>query len=192
METSRVERPEQLTLEVGRWSASVTSIAVAVVFVLVVGMLANSVRKNHDRAEDWRRRAVAAEEVAGGLRVVLGERSQALNQRTRQANAMVDTLASSRGALRESKVSVGALTRRQRELASEKARAETERRNLQAQRAALAAVASALSACSQGLGAVVTEAQHGKPKAVLATAEPYLAQCSRARARLGTVLKQVG
>jgi hypothetical protein len=192
MDTSRVERPEQLTLEVGRWSASVTSIAVTIVFVLVVGMLFNSVRKNHDRAEDWRQRAVAAEEVAGGLRVVLAERSRALNQRTRQANAMVDTLASSRGALRQSKVSVGALTQRQRQLANEKARAETERRKLQAQRAALASVASALSFCSEGLGRVVGNAQRGKPKAELARAEPLLTQCSRARARLSTVLEHAG
>ena len=192
MQSSRVERPEQLTLEVGRYSASVTSIAVTLVFVLVVGMLANSVRKNNDRAEDWRRRAVAAEEVAGGLRVVLAERSQALNRRTRQANLMVDTLASSRGALRSSKATLGALTRRLQALAGEKARGETERRQLQAQRTALASVASALSACSQGLDTVVTRAQEGKPKAVLATAEPYLAQCTRARARLGTVTKQAG
>src|SRR6476469_3308386 len=120
MQSTRVERPEQLTLEVGRWSVSVTTLAVTVVFVLVVGMLFNSVRTNNGRAEDWRRRAVAAEEVAGGLRVVLADRSRALNQRTRQANLMVDALASSRGALRQSKVSVGALTRRQRELANEK------------------------------------------------------------------------
>lgn len=192
MQSSRVERPEQLTLEVGRWSVSVTTLAVTVAFVLVVGMLANSVRTNNGRAEDWRRRAVAAEEVAGGLRVVLADRSRALNQRTRQANLMVDALASSRGALRESKVSVGALTRRQRQLASEKARAETERRKLQAQRAALASVASALSACSLGLESVITGAQRGKPKAVLATAEPRLARCTHARARLGTVLKQAG
>ena len=167
-------------------------LAVAVAFVLVVGMLANSIRTNNGRAEDWRRRAVAAEEVAGGLRVVLADRSRALNQRTRQANLMVDALASSRGALRESKVSVGALTQRQRQLANEKARAETVRRKLQAQRAALASVASALGACSLGLESVVTNAQRGKPKAVLATAKPRLAQCSRARARLGTVLKQAG
>ena len=192
MQSSRVERPEQLTLEVGRFSASVTSIVVTLVFVLVVGMLANSVRKNNDRAEDWRRRAVAAEEVVGGLRVVLAERSRTLNQRTRQANVLVDTLASSRGALRETKGSVDALTRRQRQLASEKARAEAERQALRAQRAALVSTASALSACSRGLATVVTEARRGKPKVVLATAEPQLAQCGRAQARLGTVLKQVG
>jgi hypothetical protein len=190
MQSSRVERPEQLTLEVGRYSASVTSIAVTIVFVLVVGMLANSVRKNNDRADDWRRRAVAAEEVVGGLRVVLAQRSQALNQRTRQANELVSVVATSRGALRRTKSSVGALTQRQRQLASAYARAESERRTLAAQRAALASVASALSACSQGLAGIVAEAQRGKPKAVLGTAEPQVAQCSRARARLSTVLER--
>jgi chromosome segregation ATPase len=192
MQSSRVERPEQLTLEVAGYSASVISIAVTLVFVLVVGMLLNSNRTNNGRAEDWRRRAVAAEEVAGGLRVVLAERSQALNQRTRQANALVDTLASSRGALQDTKVSVSALTRRQRQLASQKAQAETERRQLQAQRAALAGVASALSTCSQSLAVAVAEAQRGKPKVVLAAAQPEVAECSRARARLSTVLKQAG
>ena len=190
MQSTRVERPEQLTLEVGRFSASVTSIVVGVAFVLVVGMLANSVRTNNGRAEDWRRQAVAAEEVAGGLRVVIADRSRALNQRTRQANMLAATLASSRGALRQSKSSVGTLTRQQRQLARDFALAETGRRKLQARRAALASVGSALSACSQGLGSIVTRAQRGKPKAVLATAGPRLAQCSRARARLGTLLEK--
>ena len=104
---SQVERPEQLTLEVGRWSASVMSIAVTVVFVLVVGMLAKSNWANNGRAEDWRARAIVAEEAAGGLRVVLADRSRTLNQRTRQANALIETLASSRGALRQTKSSVG-------------------------------------------------------------------------------------
>src|SRR6185436_12427162 len=103
MQSSRAERPEQLMLEVGGYSASVISIAVTLVFVLVVGMLLNSVRTNNSRAEDWRRRAVAAEEVAGGLRIVIAERSQALNQRTRQANVLATTLATNRGALRQTK-----------------------------------------------------------------------------------------
>ena len=190
MRSSRVERPEQLTLEVGGYSASVMSIAVGVVFFLVVVMLLNSTRTNNARADDWRRRAVAAEEVAGGLRVVLAERSRTLNQRTRQANILIDTLASSRGALRSTKVSLGALSARQRQLASQTARTEAERRKLQAQRAALASVASALSACSQALAGVVSDAQRGQPKAALAKAEPHIAKCSRAQARLGTVLKQ--
>lgn len=185
MNSTRVERPEQLTVEVGRWSASVTSIVVTLVFVLVVGMLANSVRANNGRAEDWRRRAVAAEEAVGGLRVVLADRSKALNQRTRQTNLLIGTLASSRGALRETKVNLGALERRERRLASEKARAELDRREL-------VSAASALSSCSQGLATVVADARRGKPKVVLARGEPHLAQCSRARARLGAVLRRVG
>ena len=131
-------------------------------FVLVVGMLLNSARTNNGRAEDWRRRAVAAEEVAGGLRVVLAERSRTLNQRTRQANILIDTLASSRGALRETKVNLGALTARQRQLASQTARTEAERRKLQAQRAALVSVSSALSACSQGLASLVARGSDRK------------------------------
>jgi chromosome segregation ATPase len=189
MQSSRVERPEQLALEVGRWTVSLTTIAVTVVFVLVVGMLLNSVRTNNGRAEDWRRRAVAAEEVSGGLRVVIADRSRALNQRTRQANVLAATLASNRGALRQTKSRAGALAQQQRQLAGDFAQAETARRKLAAQRAALASVASALSACSQGLQSVVAAAERGKPKAELAKAQPYLAQCDRARMRLGATLK---
>jgi hypothetical protein len=49
-----------------------------------------------------------------------------------------------------------------------------------------------LSACSQGLQSVVTAAQNGKPQAEFAKAQPFLAQCSRARARLGAVREGAG
>jgi chromosome segregation ATPase len=180
MQTSRVERPEQLTIEVGRWSASLTTIAVTLVFVLVVGMLANSVRKNNGRAEDWHRRAVAAEEIVGGLKVVIAERSRALNERTRQANQLVATVHSSRGA-------VGTLTRRQRQLATDKARVEAELRKLRAQRSALQSVASALSTCSQGLESLASR----KPKVKPATARSSIARCDRAQASFRAVLEQL-
>lgn len=192
MQSTRVERPEQLALEIGRWSVRVTTLAVTVVFVLVVGMLLSSNRQNNKRAEDWRHRAVAAEEVAGGLRVVIADRSKILNQRTRQANVLAATLASSRGKLRQSKSRAGALAQQQRQLASDFAQAETARRKLSAQRAALASVASSLSACSQGLQSVVAAAQNGKPKAELAKAQPFLTRCNRARARLGAVRETAG
>jgi chromosome segregation ATPase len=184
MQSSRVERPEQLTIEVGRWSASLTTIAVTIVFVLVVGMLANSVRKNNGRAEDWHRRAVAAEEIVGGLRVVLAERSQALNERTRQANQLAATLAPIRGALRETKSSVGSLTRRQRQLATDKARVEAELRHLRA----LRSVATALSACSQSLESLAT----AKPRPKPATTRSTIASCDRAQARLTAVQEKQG
>ena len=192
MQSTRVERPGQLALEVGRWSVSVTTLAVTIVFVLVAGMLLNSNRQNNNRAEGWRHRAVAAEEVAGGLRVVIADRSKALNQRTRQANVLAATLASNRGKLRQSKSRAGALAQQQRQLATDFAQAETARRKLTAQRAALASVASALSACSRGLQAVVAAARNGKPKVELARAQPFLEQCSRARARLGAVAESTG
>jgi hypothetical protein len=192
MQSTRVERPERLAVEVGRWTVGVTTLAVTVVFVLVVGMLLNSNRQNNNRAEDWRHRAVAAEEVAGGLRVVIADRSKALNQRTRQANVLAATLASSRGKLRQSKSRAGALAEQQRQLATDFAQAETSRRKLSAQRAALASVAYALSACSQGLQSVVAAAQNGKPKAELAKAQPFVTQCTRARARLGAVRESGG
>jgi hypothetical protein len=192
MQSTRVERPEQLTLEVGRWSVSVTTLAVTVVFALVVGMLFNSNRQNNSRANGWRHRAVAAEEVATGLRVVIADRSKALNQRTRQANVLAATLVSSRGKLRQSKSRAGTLAQQQRQLASDFAEAETARRKLSAERAALASVASALAACSQGLQSVVAAAQNGKPKAELAKAKPFLTQCDRARTRLGAVRESAG
>jgi hypothetical protein len=192
MRSTRVERPEQLTLEVGRYSASVISIAVGVVFAIVVVLFFNSARTNNARAEDWRQRAVAAEEVAGGLRVVIADRSQTLNQRTRQANILAATLASSRGALRQSKSRAGALSRQQRQLASDYAQAETQRQKLAAQRAALASVASALSACSQGLAGVVADAQNGQPKKALAEAGPHVSRCNRARTRLRAVQENAG
>ena len=187
MQSTRAERPEQLTLEVGRWSVSVTTLAVTIVFVLVVGMLFNSNRHNDNRAGEWRHRAIAAEEVAGGLRIVIADRSKALNQRTRQANVLAATLASSRGKLRQSKSRAGTLAQQQRQLASDFALAETARRKLSAQSAALASVASALSACSQGLQSVVAAAKNGPPKAERATGHPFVPQGARARARLGAV-----
>lgn len=185
MESYRAERPEQLYVEVGRWSLSVKSIAVTVAFILVVAMLANSVRTNNDRASDWQRRAIAAEEIVGGLRVVLADRSRALNQRTRQANLMVSSLDSSRGKLLASRSSVGALERRQQQLASEKARAEAARTELQKERAALRSVASALNTCSQNLTAIVGKTQ----KATAADRQARLEQCGRAQARFDAVVE---
>lgn len=188
MHPSRAERPTQLYLEVGGRSLSVTSIVVTLVFVLVVGMLANSVRKNNSRADDWQRRAVAAEEIVGGLRVVIAERSQALNERTVQANRLATGLDSSRGALQETKSSVGSLTRRQRQLAVDKARAETQVRKLESQRTALASAGAALNACSQGLEAIVASKPKPKPAAV----KSRLTQCDRARSSFSSAREQTG
>jgi len=201
MSTSRFDRPERLYLDLGRWSIPVFSVAATLVFVVVVAMLANSARTSNGRAEDWRRRAVATEELIGGMRVVIAQRSVALNERTLQANTLAGTLDSSRGALRDTKSSVGSLTRRQRQLAAEKARTEAELQRLRTQQArteaelqqlrtqqaSLASVASELDACSQGLETVVRT-----PKTKPATKKSRLADCGRARANLSAYSSGAG
>ena len=115
------------------------------------GVLGLVGKENRDRAEDWRQRAIAAAEVVSGQRVVIGERSQALNLRTAQLNRLAAHLRDTRKALHRSEGDVSSLARRQRELANEKARVEDERRQLQAQQAALVSVASGFIDCSDGL-----------------------------------------
>jgi hypothetical protein len=168
---------------------TIRSAAVVLAFVVVVGTLGCSVKQHRDSADAWHRRAVASEEIVGGLRVVIGERSQALNQRTKQANELAGRLGLTRTALSRSRVSVGTLTRRQRQLARENARADAA---LRKQRAALRTSASQLSACTQSLGPIVNAVLAKKPKAVPANARSRLARCTRARASLDAYLERFG
>ena len=117
MQSSRVERPEQLTLEVGGYSASVMSIAVTLVFVLVVGCCATTreQRPGGGLAAARRRRGGGRRRAARGARRAQPDAEPA----DAAGKLLIDTLASSRGALRETKVNLGALSRRQRQLASE-------------------------------------------------------------------------
>jgi hypothetical protein len=176
----------QLTLEIGRWSASLWSIAATAVSVVLILMLAKSTLSNNARADDWQQRAVAAEEIVGGLRVVIADRSAALNERTRQANALASTLDSNRGALRDSKSSLGSLSRRQNQLMADKIRAEKELQKLQSQHGTLYTAAQELDACSSGLQALV-----GK-KAKPAARQARLDQCRLARASFQAFLKDAG
>ena len=111
-----------MELELQGWTLRL-ALAVVALFV-VAAPLGRAVYTNRDRAEDWHRRAIVAEESVGGLRTVIVERSRALNRRTVEANRLAGQLHSTRAALRRSKVNVGTLTRRQRELAYENARIE--------------------------------------------------------------------
>ncbi len=126
-------------------------VMLVVVALAGAGALALVAKANRDRAEDWRQRAIAAAEVVRGQRVVIGERSKALNLRTTQTNRLAAKLRSTRSALQRSEGDVSSLSRRQRELANEKARVEDERRQLQTQQAALVGVASGFIDCSDGL-----------------------------------------
>jgi hypothetical protein len=134
-----------MELELEGWKVKAALAAVAVLVIAAPFVRANM--SNKSRAEDWHRRAVVAEESVTGLRVVIAERSRALNQRTLQANQLVSRLQSNGTALRRSKVSVGALTRQQRRLATENTRLASDGRQLRARLATLESIASRLSAC---------------------------------------------
>ncbi len=134
-----------MELELHGWKVKAALVAVAV--VVIAAPFVRATMTNKGRAEDWHRRAVVAEESVTGLRVVIAERSRALNQRTLQANRLVSELRSNGSALRRSKVSVGTLTRRQRQLAAENARIANERQRLRARLATLESIGSKLNAC---------------------------------------------
>jgi hypothetical protein len=178
-----------MELELQGWKVKLALAALAVVIVLAP--VACAVKSNKDRAEDWHRRAVVAEASVAGLRVVIVQRSRALNRRTVQANQLVSQLHSNGTALRRSKVSVGTLTQRQRELANENARMENERRKLQSRLAALGRIGSKLSACTEDLGRVLDPAQGKRPRTISVAARSRVASCRRAGASFDAYLEQL-
>lgn len=169
-----------MELELQGWKVKLALVALA--FVVFAVPVARAVKSNKDRAEDWHRRAVVAEESVNGLKVVIAERSRALNRRTVQANQLASRLDTSRTALRRSKGNVSALTRRQRQLASENARIEAERRRLQTRQASLERIASRLRTCTP-------IATRGKKRVAVAS---RAASCKRAAASLDAYLERSG
>ena len=157
-----------------------------VLVVVVCAPFARASMSNKGRADNWHRRAVIAEEAVGGLRVVIAERSRALNERTLQANQLASRLDSRGMALQKTKVSVGTLTRRQRALTAENAAVRAERNKLRSQLATARALASRLSACSESLSAVVASAKGKKAATVTANARPLVESCRKARASYET------
>jgi hypothetical protein len=164
----------------------------AIALAACLGGLAWAMKTNGDRAEAWRDRAITAEEIVDGQRVLIGQRTQALNRRTTQVNRLADRLRDTRTALRRSEGDVTSLARRQRELANEKARVEDERRQLQAQQAALETVASDVLSCNSGLvdvlGAVLDEDWDW----VAINGSSRLASCSDAGASIDSYQRRFG
>jgi len=172
-----------MELELHGWKVKAALLALALLVVTLP--LARSVKANKDRAEDWHRRAVVAEESVNGLRVVIVERSRALNRRTLQANLLATQLHSNGSALRRSKASVGTLSRRQRELAKENARVESQRRKLQSQLTTLEGIAGQLSACA-------TPGKASAKGSRTITARSRKAACGRAGASFDAYLEHFG
>ncbi len=169
-----------MELELNGWKVKLA--LVALVALVVAAPLARASMSNKSRAEDWHRRAVVAEEAVGGLRVVIAERSRALNERTVQANQLASRLDSNGTALEKTKSSVGTLTRRQRALSTENSRVKAERNKLRSRLATAEALGSRLSACSEDLAAVVASARGKTASTVAAKAQPRVESCRKVSA----------
>ena len=167
-----------MELELQGWKVKAALVAVAV--VVIAAPFVRATMSNKGRAEDWHHRAVVAEESVTGLRVVIAQRSRALNRRTLQANRLVSELQSNGTALRRSKLITGSLTRRQHELAAENARIESDRRKLRTRLTALESYGSKLNACVKARAAAkgkrtVAARQEGC-KRISASFDAYLEQ----------------
>lgn len=177
-----------MELELNGWKVKAALIALLV--VVVCAPFARASMSNKGRADDWRKRAIVAEEAVGGLRVVIAQRSRALNERTVQANQLASQLDSRGMALQKTKSSVGTLTRRQRALTNANTRVTTERNQLRSRLAKAEALASRLRACSENLAAVVASATGKKAAAVTAKAQPLVDSCRKASANFQAYLEQ--
>lgn len=177
-----------MELELNGWKVKAALIALLV--VVVCAPFARASMSNKGRADDWRKRAIVAEEAVGGLRVVIAQRSRALNERTVQANQLASQLDSRGMALQKTKSSVGTLTRRQRALTNANTRVTTERNQLRSRLAKAEALASRLRACSENLAAVVASATGKKAAAVTAKAQPLVDSCRKASAGFQAYLEQ--
>lgn len=177
-----------MEFELNGWKVKAALIALLV--VVVCAPFARASMSNKGRADDWRKRAVVAEEAVGGLKVVIAQRSRALNERTVQANQLASRLDTRGMALQKTKSSVGTLTRRQRALTSANTRVTTERNQLRSRLARVEALASRLRACSGDLAAVVTSAKGKKAATVTAQAQPLVESCRKASTSFQAYLEQ--
>lgn len=177
-----------MELELNGWKVKLALVVLAVLIVAVP--FARASKTNKDRAEDWHRRAVVAEEAVGGLRAVIAERSRALNERTIQANQLASRLDSNGVMLERSKVSVGTLTQRQRSLASENKRVTAERNRLVARLATLETLSGKLRLCSEDLASVLGSAKGKTAKAVIKEAQPRVESCRAVNASFDSYAEQ--
>jgi hypothetical protein len=165
-----------MRVEMDGWKIKAVLVGIALLVVAVP--LARASHANRDRADDWRRRALLAEESVAGLRIVIVERSRALNERTVQANQLAAAARSSGDALRQSKASVGSLTKRREALAKQNASLTQERKALAARLASLEAIAAKLDACVEGATAPPAK---GAPGAA-ASKKERIARCRQVQA----------
>jgi hypothetical protein len=137
-----------------RWRRRLWISLLILVFVALAGFGAAAgyvALQNSQRATLWEERALRLERNVTQLNKVLSDRSSTLNERTRELNAMAVKARAAQRALRRSESDVASLSRRQRELANEKAQVEDARASLAVEATALRGVASATIDCKNGV-----------------------------------------
>lgn len=125
-------------------------------FVLVAALAGavmggNIAHTNKARADRWASRAHELDRQVGVLNSVVLSRTQSLDARTRELNRMAIKVRNQQSALKRSQADVAGLSRRQRELANEKAQVEDARAQLAVQASAVEDVAQAFIDCKSGL-----------------------------------------
>jgi uncharacterized protein HemX len=155
-------------------------VAVAVALALALAGTMALAFSNKSRADRWEGRAFTLERNTEQLNGLLIERSTQLNERTRELNQLAATVERQQSALTRSESDVASLTRRQRELAAEKAEVEDSRAALQLQSRALNSVATAFVACKDGLVSLLGYVVEGDSGSASAVVDSVGADCSRA------------
>ena len=155
-------------------------VAVSAVAAVLLGAVAAGgvlTYTNRQRADDWRDRSVALQDL-------VAERTKALNRQTARLNVASTTLRKARGSITRSEKDVAQLELRQRELANEKAQIED-------QRAQLEVVTGSLGTCNTGLREVIDAIGTGVD---LSTVDltPLAQTCQRADGALQTYLEAFG
>lgn len=163
------------------WAA----VAIAVLALAFASGAAYVAYTNEARADDWEQRAFQLERNTEQLNGVLAERSTQLNERTRELNKLATTVTRQQNALTRSESDVESLSRRQRELAAEKARVEDSRAALTLQSSALEGVADALVVCNAGLFQLFGFVVNGDQGSADAIVSDVSADCEQAESALG-------
>ena len=167
----------------GRWLLPLL-VAVALVLAAALAGVSALAYSNKSRADDWEERAFTLERHTEQLNGLLVERSTQLNERTRELNQLAAKVERQQSALSRSESDVASLTRRQRELAAEKAEVEDSRAALRLQSRVLSSVANAFVACKDGLVSLLAYVLGGDQTSASAVVDEVGADCSRAETLL--------
>lgn len=157
---------------------------VALLLLVTAGGASYLAFTNRHRADRWQARSSALQKDLAELNGILVIRSDALDERTAQANDLAEKVKDLEQAVARSENDVRSLERRQRELANEKAQVEDQRGLLEQKSAALNDVAHTYSQCTGGLTNLLQAAVYEDYGWISANGDAIVATCNQAAAGL--------